>query len=127
MREILFRGKSVDNGKWIEGELLHDMKNRPHIYWTTPKELPVFFSNNAIVIPETVGQYTGLQDKNSKKIFEGDICKDSLGTLFVVEYDEDNARFIGRTTENKLVYVGREPRVEVIGNIYSNPGLLEVE
>ena len=62
MREILFRGKHIDNGMWVEGELLHDMRDRPHIYWKTPKELPVVFSNNAIVRTETVGQFTGLTE-----------------------------------------------------------------
>ena len=75
MREILFRGKRADNGKWVEGELLHDMQNRPHLYWKTPKELPIVFSNHAIVDSATLGQFTGMTDKNGKKIFEGDILE----------------------------------------------------
>lgn len=77
------------------------------------------------VIPETVGQYTGLTDKNIKKIFEGDICKDSLNFVFAVKWDEKNSRFLGYTSKQKLIYVGKEPKVEVIGNIYDNPKLLE--
>ena len=126
MREILFRGKHTDNGKWVEGELLHDMQDRPHIYWKTPKELPIVFSNHAIVRPKTVGQFTGLTDKNGKKIFEGDILSE-CGSLFAVVYDVKWARF-------HLKYIGRciqypewnrGVQMEIVGNIHDNPELLE--
>jgi len=83
--------------------------------------------DKAMVISSTVGQYTGLTDKNGREIFKGDICKDSSGFIFCVEWDKENARYIGYTAERRMVYVGREPRVEVIGNIYDNPELLEQE
>jgi hypothetical protein len=70
-------------------------------------------------------QYTGLNDKRGVEIYDGDIFKDSLGTVAVVEWDEENARFLGFTAERKIVYVGREPAVEVIGNIYETPELLQ--
>lgn len=113
MREILFRGKQKDTGEWAEstyafgtmigGVVVHDFAST------------------------TVSQYTGLTDKSGVKIFEGDICKSSTGLLFTVEWDKENARFLGFTIERerRLVYVGREPKVEIIGNIFDNPGLWE--
>lgn len=136
-REILFRGKRVDNGKWVEGELLHDMKNRPWIYWTTPKELTVFFSKNAIVNPETIGQYTGKTDKNGNKIFEGSIIKYTNNQKGVYEigkkmkgfvcFDENIGCYISKNNFQKHADFWFASDIEVIGNIHDNPELLEDE
>ena len=69
MREICFRGKRTNNGEWVEGCLIKvDWRNKP----TTCSIMPTRpTACNYIVIPETVGQYTGLTDKNGKRIFEG--------------------------------------------------------
>ena len=126
MREILFRGKQIDDGEWVYGNLLNKIDlNKPiPIFWTS------LIHDGALtaieVIPETVGQFTGLTDKNGKKIFEGDICVSTLGYIFKVAYDSENARFIGFDIENNsIIYPGREPKAEVIGSIHDNPELLK--
>lgn len=74
-----------------------------------------------------VMQYTGLKDKNGIEIYEGDIFKSIIGVNATVEWEKEG-RFLGFTIDGKrrITYINREPLVEVIGNIYENPELLEV-
>ena len=128
MREILFRGKRTGNGEWVQGYICR--------YGWTGKEkdyiIPDYASAlyTAEIDPETVGQYTGLTDKNGRKIFEGDIVifdyidyEDERG---VVQWDSDIAKFIITcstfTIDFDNVY-GRE--LEVVGNVYDNPEMME--
>ena len=147
MREILFRGKLIDNDEWVYGNITqhhYDICNKDDIrygekerYFMSSFEI----NDNAMVgfdgleiIPETVGQYTGLCDKNGTKIFEGDIIKDCVGIISVIEWAEDG-RFLGFAINKRpawnmkgrvITYIAKEPAVEVIGNIHDNPEMLEV-
>ncbi len=141
MREILFRGKRKGNGEWVEGDLQQDKDLGQfyiygYDYYTDGGglEREEFCYE---VLPDTVGQYTGLTDKNGKKIFEGDILKagEFIGT---VEYNKVIASFVAKIYDSTKKYyhwsplnegdVSRQPILaytEVIGNIYDNPELLE--
>lgn len=133
MREILFRGKRTDNGEWCEGYLSKSRdENKQLKLCIDHEEKGVMCSS--IVIPETVGQYTGLTDRNGKKIFEGDIVKaqdDIYGSVYcegivgTVLFDE-TAFFIETPNIVDTVYLFNECAVyEVIGNIHDNPELLK--
>ena len=155
MREILFRGKREDNGEWVEGCYSKGFRN-PNT--AQLEDLIYMFSGKpgewefdyAVVIPETVGQYTGLTDKNGKKIFEGDIIKDRNNALHIVKIGEYFPDHFFRICCNSLepvklcnlygVYAERitndehkgdhfvvppKNAVEVIGNIHDNPELLK--
>ena len=124
MREILFRGKRTNNGEWIEGSLCTTIPSDEDFYTVSYFDFEGYYIEEK-VIPETVGQYTGLTDKNGKKIFEGDIVKGTfLGFpvsikdyVFSISWQEDITGYRANYFEN----------VEVIGNIYDNPELLETD
>ena len=124
MREILFRGKRIDNGEWVYGDYWHLPEK--NFYCISDKEF------NRKVTPETVGQYTGLTDKNGKKIFEGDIVVVPLSgkpAKGIVEYFKtDICGFTVITQPQYSNYVlQKNYAYEVIGNIHDNPELLEVD
>ena len=138
MREILFRGKT-DKGEWVQGDLLHpDLYGNGYSIEDFTKE-----KNNCFdVIPETIGQYTGLTDKTGTKIFEGDIVKvtDTIvdfETTAYIEFGNPNGQY---NWGWQLVPLQKKPFaveilhwvemeetgafIEVIGNIHDNPELL---
>ena len=125
IREVIFRGKRMDNGEWIEGSLLGiDWCDKPSTYSIAPNTpVSVFYS----VIPETVGQYTGLTDKNGVRIFEGDIV--SLvkhdGLIYKVVYVPCRYELVNSKGVNCFVLdIYKSENIEVIGNIHDNPELL---
>lgn len=122
MREYLFRGKMIANGNWSEGNLL---VNRQGCVITP--DATVLGSYGA-VDPETVGQYTGLTDKNGTKIFEGDIVKYGDTVHNVVFEQRNGTAYFGlvySTLETlSFGYYQDLKQIEVIGNIYDNPELL---
>ena len=125
IREVIFRGKRMDNGEWIEGSLLGiDWCDKPSTYSIAPNTpVSVFYS----VIPETVGQYTGLTDKNGVRIFEGDIVTGWFNHEKIVGYIfyGGNAQFfIQRDGIYGIGLDNSDCWLEVIGNIYDNPELL---
>lgn len=125
MREILFRGKRTDNGKWITDSETY-IKDGDGT-WLSDEEL-----NVVKVIPESVGQYTGLTDKNGTKIFEGDIVRwtDSAGTTnnFVVIWDNHKAMFYLHSCGYSVDLCDCcAKELTVIGNTYDNPELLKGE
>lgn len=121
MREILFRGKTYD-GKWEQGDLRHGG------YVHNDSETYIMRSDYALhnipVDPKTVGEYTGMTDKNGKKIFEGDVVTNSCGRKETVEFYKGRYYpFIAFPEYN----CWDEKECEVIGNIHDNPELLKGE
>ena len=147
MREILFRGKTEQH-KWAYGYLVANAK-----WYVTGRPMTVLIPGDCVlyppyeiesyeeVIPETVGQFTGVTDKNGKKIFEGDIIKHYTHVLvgkpekFEVGLIRWNEKYLAweRTTPDKsepligCVRISHTSVYEVIGNIHDNPELLENE
>ena len=143
IREVIFRGKRLHDNKWIYGNFISDCEGNPHIIeprffcedghhlqYEDNTDTPVF------IIPETVGQYTGLTDKNGMRIFEGDICRfkrfndvhigkivfNATTASFVMWYQPIVGAYGKKATQKMLLSVCDD--IEVIGNIHDNPELL---
>lgn len=132
MREILFRGK-LHNGEWSYGNLSVQMNGVAII---TPDDTPL--GKYGMVDRESVGQFTGLADKNGKRIFEGDVVRvswhaprrDTVYEVYEVVYSKSgfftkqNGKLFGQISN--YISPNVNMRCEVIGNIHDNPELLEV-
>ena len=123
MREILFRGKKIDGGEWIKGFYAENGHGSSNIQ---PKGK--FLA--CLVKPETVGQFTGLTDKNGNKIFEGDILE-SDSERFVVDWDDEFSGFYLTNVNPRYQGVAMFANVAddgyIIGNVHDNPEMLNNE
>lgn len=129
MREILFRGQTIYKSKgnaWYKGSLITESEGAKIVYDTTDE------NGWEYVIPETVGQYTGLDDKNGNKIFEGDVLKcngddDFCGQVEFINGSFCFATIIRNHTYHPALDVCDITKLEIIGNIHDNPKLRKGE
>ena len=130
MREILFRGKSRDTNKWVFGSFVSDACGiSREEYLNEYGDIGLIMT---YVIPETVGQYTGLTDKNGKKIFEGDIVKfcDIKGVInysmgcYCVKTNKPDWKSRNNPAID-IVLNEYENEIEILGNMHDNPELLK--
>lgn len=122
MKDIIFRGKRTDNGEWVCGNLfIPDRKDTPTQICIGTNVIRITYD----IDPSTVGQYTGLTDKNGKEIFENDIVLlKGDEEPYTVEFDECCFQVYG----DSVCYVMDnfyDHDIEVIGNIHDNPELLK--
>ena len=131
MRNIIFRGKRINrNGEWGYGDLRRFGGNT----WVFPHDKDAAYDAD-VVDPETVGEYTGLNDRRCNPIYEGDILRvtslqpETLGKKMnvAVEYDGGRAAFLVKNGEKfqQLGLCELENDVVIVGNIYDNPELLK--
>jgi uncharacterized phage protein (TIGR01671 family) len=144
MIEIKFRGKRKDNDQWVYGYYFQGPGSRHFIL--TGKDCAIIESSQALngeflwvddfheIIPETVGQYTGLKDKKGNEIYEGDIVRSKTANeedrLSCIAWDKEEGGFVGDFRQFKHNMIIRRSGSDfnictVIGNIHDNKELLE--
>lgn len=138
MRQIKFRGKRLENGEWVYGSLvsIHDtaiIVEDCDFSWNPDTDITAFWFDKKEneVDPATVGQYTGLKDKNGKEIYEGDVLRwfvNDLISTAPVEY-RDGAFWMVRdiNTGHGVWNDWLRGEYEIFGNIHDNPELLKTE
>ena len=134
MREILFRGKRLDNGEWVYGYYVHIGPVSCQRAYIIPEYTSAIYVKE--VDPSTVDQYTGLMDKNYKRIFEGDIVSTDIARPYLIVEFRDGCFMFNCNDGGKDYYDIMLPILEdaqteykygeIIGNIHDNPELLEV-
>lgn len=144
MREIKFRGKRLDNGEWVYGSLvsIHDtaiIVEDCDFSWNPDTDITAFWFDKKEneVDPATVGQYTGLKDKNGREIYEGDICQYEYTSLYDGQNKRPNKPFTVAWNSQEACFCGWDGfdyssmpnvnRMVVIGNIHDNPELLKFD
>lgn len=126
LNDILFRGKRVDIGAWVEGVAFPHDNGRVTMFRQHRMDGSLIGNE---VDPDTVGRYSGLSDINGTKIFEGDIVQNVTNgkTAAVQWFSEHGAFMLWRKSENQVywLYDNNFSNIEVIGNIHDNPELLK--
>ena len=127
MHEVLFRGKRISNSKWVEGFMYSQhfpLEFRDDFYIRC-------YDTDYLVIPETVGQYTGLTDKNGVRIFEGDIVRYDVNYHdMVISYDVENwGGWLYEDMDDNMqaysIYEFCLKDIAVVGNIHDNPDIIK--
>lgn len=128
MRDITFRGFNKENKKWVYGNLIEDIE-LGYCIRTFPEGL--FKYKDIPIDPESIGQFTGLKDRNRKDIYEGDKYIDSWNNIEIIEFSIiKQSNIVGHGNREELIYCGFNLKyvpdnLEIIGNIYENPELME--
>lgn len=131
MRAIKFRGKTVNNGEWVEGNLL-SINNHYEIGWqesSTYEEEGGWYQEE--VQSDTIGQFTGLHDKDGKEIYEGDILQTRANFIGVVRWNNKGYFYLNDDKEQKekfcenLGIMLNYAQFEIIGTYFDNPELLK--
>ncbi len=136
MREIRFRGKRIDNGKWVYGGLIVEhVEDKIFTYIALEYAKVVLFLINEDkgeiepiyqIDPETIGQYTGLKDKNGREIYEGDIVRfqtwKGYNDVGEVVWAENNGFYIKGTRDEDIFWHPDNVKdLEIVSNIHDNP------